>query len=569
MTTTEGRLIEIDARWENLPALTDYTTAIERDFALTDEQAFVLGLIVEEIVTNIIKYSYRENGGPLQLICSADGDELTIRIRDRGEPFDPSMAAHPDLVSDVDQRPVGGLGVFLVREMADTLTYQHDSETGWNELIVTKKAVKDSNIAPLVDFFAQLPLFSDIPEPTIRGIVQSAKHVRLVPNEFLFAEGDVGEECFIVVAGDVDVIKQIGNETFLLERCGPGAIIGEMALIDSSPRAASVRARTSATLLQLTEAEFLTLMHANPTTAMALLRGGTTRLRSSNAAMINGLKVKNAKLEQAYEDLKAAQHELLRLERIEQELAIAREIQRFFLPATIPQPQGWQICAFNQGALEVGGDFYDVLRLGHGRIGLLVADACGKGVPAAMFVALTRSLLRSSSQALADRPEVAPDAATLLSTAITMTNNYIAREHGASNMFTTLFYSILDPHNGTLTYINAGHNPPMVIDMATGDVRYLEGRSLPLGIMDNLPYPAETTILAPHEILLAFTDGATEAFNAAGEIFNDDDLLRLLQHRHYINAETLLDAIKQTLSNFVGSAPQADDITLLTVSRHS
>ena len=564
--TTEGRLIEIDARWENLPALTDYTTAIEQEYALTEEQAFVLGLVVEEIVTNIIKYSYNEAGGPLQLICSVTDGLLTIRIRDRGDPFDPNAADPPNLAVNVADRPIGGLGVFLVRELADSLEYAHDAATGWNELIVTKSASKDANIAPLVDFLGRLALFADVSATTITSLVQSAHHVRLAPGGMLFAEGDVGAECFIVMAGDVDVIKQLSGETLLLERCRPGAIIGEMALIDNSPRAASVRARTSATLLRITEAEFMTLMHANPNTAMALLRGGTTRLRSSNARMISGLEIKNAELARAYDDLKAAQSELLRLERIERELAIAREIQRFFLPATIPQPAGWQIVAFNQGALEVGGDFYDVLPLGDERVGLVVADACGKGVPAALFVALTRSLLRSASQALASGTAIA-DAGNLLTTALQMTNNYISREHGASNMFTTLFYAVLDPQTAALTYVNAGHNPPIIVDTATGDVRYLEGSSLPLGILDNLPYPALATTLADGEMLLGFTDGATEAFNAAGEVFDDDDLLAVIRARRYTDAASLLEQVKAAIMAFVGSAPQADDITLLAVSR--
>lgn len=564
---TEGRLIEIDARWDSLPALTEYTTAIEEEYPLTSEQSFVLGLVVEEIVTNIIKYSYREAGGLLQLICSYNDEMLTIRIRDHGEPFDPSVVELPDLSGTIADRPLGGLGVFLVQEMADSLDYTHDEITGWNELIVTKRASKDTNIAPLVEFLHRLPMFNDVPQDTIAGIVQSAHHLRLAPREILFSEGEVGADCFIVMAGDVDVIKQVGSETLLLERCRPGAIIGEMALIDNSPRAASVRARTSATLLRITEAEFMTLMHANPTTAMALLRGGTSRLRTSNAKMITGLEQKNVELAHAYEDLKAAQSELLRLERIERELAIARDIQRFFLPPKIVQPDGWQIVAFNQGALEVGGDFYDVLKLGDGRVGLVVADACGKGVPAALFVALTRSLLRSASQALASRPNEVPDAGELLTTALTMTNNYISREHGASNMFTTLFYAVLDPQTALLTYVNAGHNPPIIVDTANGEIRYLEGSSLPIGIMDNLPYPALFTTLAPTEMLLGFTDGATEAFNTAGEIFDDEHLLAVVRARRYHDAASLLEEVRSAIMNFVGAAPQADDITLLTVSR--
>lgn len=563
--TTHNHAIEVDARWENLPTLTDFTAEIEQSYDLTAEQAFVLGLVVEEIVTNIIKYSYKDEGGPLQILCAVSDTMLTLKIRDRGEPFSPEEAAAPDLGDSVADRTVGGLGVFLVREMADSLEYRHDPESGWNELVVTKGKALHAN-SPLVDFLGRLPLFDGVQVEILSRLVETAHHQRLAPGAFLMKEGEVGAECFIVVAGEIEVVKQIGDETMLLERCMPGRIIGEMALIDNSPRAASVVARTEATLLRITEAEFMTLMHANPKTAMALLRGGTARLRSSTAQMIHGLELKNVELARAYNDLKAAQGELLRLERIERELAIARQIHRFFLPPSIQQPSGWQLAAFNQGALEVGGDFYDVIELADGLVGLVVADACGKGVPAALFVALTRSLLRSTSQTLASRSAEALDPSELISSVMKIVNDYISIEHGASNMFTTLFYAIFDPKSAALTYVNAGHNPPLIIDTGTGEIRDLPASNLPIGIMGGLEFPPVTTKLGASEILLGFTDGATEAFNIHGDVFDDAHLEFVLRQGGYNDAASLLEEVRAAIMAFVGEAPQADDITLLTLS---
>ena len=571
MTLQQVLTTTFDARWSQLPALTEWTTSVRESLELTTEQAFILDLVVEEIVTNVIKYGYLEQGGPLELCCTLGtrDQHLEIVIRDRGAPFDPTQAEQPNLSANVQQRPVGGLGVFLVCEMADTIGYTHDETTGWNELRVTKAASTDQDITPLIEFLQRMPLFAPVDPVTLTELVQSAHHLRLAPGEVLFHEGDPGDECFIVVAGDVDVIKELTNETILLERCRPGAIIGEMALIDNSPRAASVRARTAATLLRITEAEFITLMHANPTTAIALLRGGTARLRGSTSRMIKGLQQKNTELEQAYENLKAAQAELLRLERIERELAIARDIQRFFLPPSIPQPAGWQIAAYNEGALEVGGDFYDVLALHDQHIGLVVADACGKGVPAALFVALTRSLLRSAAQALAIRTDGSPDPAELITTAMDMTNTYIAREHGASNMFTTMFFGILDPTTGTLTYTNAGHNPPIIYNTTTGELRLLDASGLPLGILEKIEHGIATTGLASDEYLLAFTDGATEAFDGSGGVFDDAALLEVIRGQHYHDATSLIEAVQSAIKTFVGTAPPTDDITLLAVHQTS
>jgi serine phosphatase RsbU (regulator of sigma subunit) len=230
--------------------------------------------------------------------------------------------------------------------------------------------------------------------------------------------------------------------------------------------------------------------------------------------------------------------------------------------------RGWEIAAFNRGAQAVGGDFFDVIELPGGQLGLVVADACGKGVPAALFVALTRSLLRSASQApWMTRVGHEYSMADLLTGALWFTNDYIAREHGESNMFITLFYAILETRTGKLSYVNAGHNPPLVMSADGSQVRELESFNLPLGIIETELYNPTTITLQEGELLIGFTDGITEAMNEAGEPFDDWRLLELLREHCQTPASELVALIEQQVDAYVAGAAQSDDMTLLVVQR--
>jgi len=252
---------------------------------------------------------------------------------------------------------------------------------------------------------------------------------------------------------------------------------------------------------------------------------------------------------------------------LERELEIGREIQQSFLPEELPQPAGWEIAATFQPARQVAGDFYDAFPLAGGsRIGLVVADVCDKGVGAALFMALFRSLVRAFSQrAYATPPsERDPDAARLLST-ILSTNDYIAKTHGRSNMFATLFLGVLDPAGGTLTWVNAGHEAPVVFGAAGTSAR-LTPTGPALGMMPDMKFEARTAHLAPGETLFAFTDGVTEARDAAGRLFSEARLLALVAEG-VPSAAALLDRVEAAVSAHATGVERSDDITMLAARR--
>lgn len=420
----------------------------------------------------------------------------------------------------------------------------------------------------MFELMRRLPLFDGFSDVDLMRLATTVREQRLEAGEVLFFQGEEGSECFVILSGEMEVLAHPGRVEMRLEVRAAGQLIGEMALIDPSPRSATVRALSGSRLAVLNEQHFTTLMRSNPELTFDLLRSGTARLRRTSQQLIADLETKNAELSRAYEELKSAQNERIRLNRMDEELAVARRIQELFLPRRLPQPAGWQVAAFNRGAQAVGGDFFDCIELPGGQIGLVVADVCGKGVPAALFVALTRSLLRAASLApWAFQEGGGLDADTVLAGAMWFTNDYIAGEHGESNMFITLFYGVLEPETGVLSYINAGHNDPLIISPGGAAIRMLESSALPVGIVGGQVFETSETTIAPGETLVGFSDGITEAMNAAGEPYGDDRLLEILGRHAGAPAQALVETIAHAVDEYVAGAPQADDMTLLIISR--
>ncbi|HEU5090647.1 MAG TPA: SpoIIE family protein phosphatase, partial [Roseiflexaceae bacterium] len=491
----------------------------------------------------------------------SDDERMQIVVRDNGRPFDPLSAPEPDL-SDPAGRVGGGLGLYFVREFADQLAYRRD-EHGWNELVI----VKSRRERGLFEYLRNIPLFARLPDSDLAQLALHIRQERLAAGEVLFHEGSPGHDCYIILAGSLEALTYVGDQELQLEIRTAGQMIGEMALIDNQPRAATVRAVADSTLAVLDEAGFFALMHGDPQVALDLLRSGTARLRRSSRDMITSLEIANAELSQALAELQLAQEELLRLSRLEEELAVARRIQQLFVPQTLPQPPGWQIAAFSRGAQAVGGDFFDYLELPGGLVGLVVADVAGKGVPAALFVALARSLLRAVSLSPAVfQGRQHSDIDALLYQAIGLTNEYIVREHGQSNLFITLFYGILDPHSGVMRYANAGHNPPMLVS-AGGSVAELELGCLPVGVIVEQELRIEQVTIAPGETLVGFSDGITEALNRESVMYGEERLIAALQRYAGAGAEQVVAALVADVERFADGAPQADDMTILVVRR--
>jgi sigma-B regulation protein RsbU (phosphoserine phosphatase) len=266
--------------------------------------------------------------------------------------------------------------------------------------------------------------------------------------------------------------------------------------------------------------------------------------------------------------------------RFERDLQIARQIQDSFLPGELLQPPGWEIAARFQPAREVAGDFYDVFPLiQNRRVGLVIADVCGKGVGAALYMALFRTLIRAFAQqhyslrwmdALATAPgerrRALPSTGTAaLKNAIELTNSYIAGTHSRAHMFASLFFGVLDPANGSLVYVNGGHEPPLIVGPA-GVKTPLEPTGPVVGIFPDANFDVQEAHVEPGDILVAVTDGVTEAQDPGRALFTTERLYSLLAQPSP-SASALLDRIEASVRDHTAGADQSDDITMLAVRR--
>lgn len=253
----------------------------------------------------------------------------------------------------------------------------------------------------------------------------------------------------------------------------------------------------------------------------------------------------------------------------ERELEIGRTIQSGFLPVDLPAPPGWEVAAHFRPALQVSGDFYDLFRLSdERRLGVVIADVCDHGVGSALFMALTRSLVRAFAlrKGRAHRPEGEEPADRLALDAVERTNDYICETHAEAGMFATLFMGVLDPADGTLTYVNGGHEPP-ILQRARGEAAHLKATGLAVGALPDSPYHADAASLRPGDRLVLYTDGVTDAEGAAGSRFGKDRLAALSSARPEETASETVARIVSALQAHVGDGAPADDITLLVVHR--
>jgi phosphoserine phosphatase RsbU/P len=250
---------------------------------------------------------------------------------------------------------------------------------------------------------------------------------------------------------------------------------------------------------------------------------------------------------------RAAEDDRHRLVALDRDMATAAEIQRSFLPnGELVGAPHFTLCAAMTPARAVGGDFYDYFLLDDGRLGLVIGDVSGKGMPAALFMAVTRTLVR----AVALR-------GTAPGECLAEVNRVLLRD-AASSLFVTLFYGVLDVHTGTLAYSNGGHNPPFVL-RAEGAPEQLPGRGLPAGTLNDATYQTKETALRPADALFLYTDGVTEAMDAAGDLFTTDRLRDALQQGDRSSPAALMRHVLESVRTFTGDAPQSDDLTALAV----
>ncbi len=268
--------------------------------------------------------------------------------------------------------------------------------------------------------------------------------------------------------------------------------------------------------------------------------------------LLNDLATQAAPAVRVAQLVRQQQSETQERERIEHELRIARVIQQTLLPKEVPSLSGWQVAAHYQPAREVGGDFYDFLELSEGRLGLIIGDVTDKGIPAALVMATTRSILRSSAERLIEPGKV-----------LERVNNLL-HDDIPPNMFVTCFYAVLDPFTGRLQFANAGHDLPY--RRTDEDATELRAIGMPLGLMPDMDYEENEIMVAPGETVLFHSDGLVEAHDTQRDMFGFPRLKDLV--KSHPGGDALIEFLLGQLAAFTGDNwEQEDDVTLVTLQR--
>lgn len=409
---------------------------------------------------------------------------------------------------------------------------------------------------------SQVRLFQALPEQEVRRLAAMLRPITVAAETILFYEGESGDHCYIVLDGEIEIVKALGTpDEQLLGIHGPGEFIGEMSLIDMGAlRVATARARTPAMLVQLTHDEFDTMLRTHPAISYDIIRMLSGRLRVSTNMIIGELREKNRELREknreltlAYDELRAAQAQIIEKETLERELRTAHDLQQSMLPRRMPRLPGFVFGARLAAARAVSGDFFDFIPLGNQQLGIVVGDVCGKGMPAAIYMALTRSLIR------AEAPRCLPPGEALY-----CVNRHLLDIHDGG-MFVTLVYGVLACDTGQFVYARAGHELPLLRSAEGPVYEAPHGLGHPLGILDEPQFDEQILALDPGATLLLYTDGVSEAMNPSGELFGRKHLAELLEVQRQGTAQKLCDDLLETILAFEHNEHPTDDVTVVAV----
>ena len=361
----------------------------------------------------------------------------------------------------------------------------------------------------------------DAPDSVIRRFGEAARTVSVNAGETVIRKGERGTSMYIVVDG----LLCVHDDNRVVKHLSKGDVFGKMAALTGEPQTRSITAEVDTTLVEIPQESLRAVLSIHPEAASALLR---VLAQSEKETIITDV------MERSWQ-----------LHALELDLAIGRQIQMAFLPKYFPDLPGWEVGAYFRAAREVSGDFYDVFTVRSiGRLGLVIGDVCDKGLGAALFMTLFRSLIRATSlsgdfmgcigegaRAPKGRRSIyEPEAEAVqnLKNSVALTNNYISCTHSGSSMFASLFFGLLAADSGSLIYINAGQEAPVIFG-PEGIKHRLTTTGPAVGIFPGARFEIGHARLEPLDTLLAFTDGVTEAIGEGGKRYSESRLLSLLR----------------------------------------
>lgn len=566
-----------------VPETSDWIRACAAASALSPDDTYRLDLCAGEIVTNIVDYAFAgipESG--IEIALSIGHASATLHIDDPGQPFDPlaHLAHAPPRAPD--DAP-GGWGLRLVETFADAWHYERTGGRNRTTLRfdLTRAAdmsaaadgtttTRQGNVEPPtvaaatsesspgtawpqsgqaagwaprhLEQLARLDIFRGAPLPLVESALADCTIVTFREDTVLLRPGDCNEVVAFVLDGRLRVyLDSLEDPDFV--SIDPGRLVGELSVIDGDPVSAFVVADAGTHLLLVDQDTLFGKLLPVPEVSRNFMRMLTNRVRKTSERIVGQLRAAHA------------------WEQLQRDLRVAHDIQIGMLPdaaSLFPDRHDIEFAAGIRVAQEVGGDFYDAFFLDEHHLFVAIGDVCGKGLPAALFMVRALTLLRSeatsrSGSRLRPLPQV-----------IERVNAQLLERNEAS-LFVTIFCAVLDTRTGRLVHVNAGHNAPVLVS-PDGTAGFLEVRRNPVvGILGGLRFEASELVLAPGTTLFLYTDGATEAESAAGELFGTDRLLAAVGDTSARDARTISDRTFASVLEFSRDTVQSDDITLVAV----
>jgi serine phosphatase RsbU (regulator of sigma subunit) len=406
-----------------------------------------------------------------------------------------------------------------------------------------------------LNLLARIPFFTALPPDELDRLVAELDVVNLNSGDILFREADPGEHLYVVVSGELEILMAPGtSDELILNVLHAGEYLGEMSLIQPGGlRTASARARGDVVLLSMSRSQFRDLLVRHPELSTSMVSVLSQRLDNTNVSTFRDLSEKNRQLQQAFDELKAAQEQLIEKERLERELKVAADIQMSILPDVLPVHEKFDFGGRILPARQVGGDFYDIFALDENRFGVVIGDVADKGVPSAIFMARAHALIIAEADRAATPGEV-----------LRMVNTHITRLE-KSTQFVTALYGVLDTRTNEFSYARAGHEPPLLLQEPDGVQRLPHKPGMALGLWENIVLDENSLVLPPGSLLVMFTDGMTDCRDPKGEPFGLERIKLTAAKLWQASAQSSCDQLFDTLMMYQSGAKQDDDVTLLAI----
>jgi len=652
--------LEVPADENNLSEVRDFIAGICDRAGFSKSETNNTKLAVDEACTNIIKHAYRDNGGDIRIDVQAEPGKIEINIFDRGEPFDWSKVKEPDLDLYVEIGKKGGLGIYLMNRLMDSLSYS--AAPGGNRLYMSKSSSAAIAHPPLFGSLMRLRWTSTLrfkfalratlgllgliaflwsilfyrQTLEVRGRLAQAWLQRktiaeniAVSSEIALAEDQFSVERtrlsdafikqlkkypelryirlvdasgLVVASSDVDELLSKYEVPSDVRNLPPGGAVRSIRMPDAGAvkefvqpvyrAGAETRGGVPAGRVVMGVSETLVTEDLNdPRPMMTLLLIGvfaagvaliylliaifvrpiqalTDGVRAIGEGSLNDeIKIEGPKeigeIARAFNEItskfRAAQKNVVEQERLQKEMQVAQEIQHTLLPKRVPEIGGYDIASYYKAAKEVGGDYYDFVKVDDDTLGVVVADVSGKGVPGSLVMTMIRTALRMEARGNYSAAEV-----------MARMNDFVT-EDMKKGMFVTIFYSILDSKNRIISYASAGHNPMILYRAETDETYFLNPRGFPVGI--SLPddtlfrrsIDVEKVKLKKDDMLVIYTDGVTEAMNENRDQYGEERLIQLIKASGKLSPQEFIDRLSDNIKEFTGDQPQNDDITVVAI----